>query len=879
MSTETVADLFWSELVSADASPRATIAPAAAGTTLAPALRAHTVGETGGDYQTATVLGRGGMGVVVEALQASLDRPVALKRMHPEAARDGRLRQRFLAEAAVTGALEHPHIVPVHDLGAAEDGTPFYTMKRIHGVAWSEVIGGPSLTEGLAVLDKVCDAVAFAHSRGVLHRDLKPHNVMLGDFGEVLVVDWGLAVRLVDGACPPGTPLGGTPAYMAPEMATARHAALGPRSDVYLLGAILYELLAGAPPHPGDTAAACLEAAAANQVVPPDGDPELARVAMQALATDPADRPASVGALQEQLRAWQGHARSLTLCREAAATLAAATSYVGWSRALAGFEEAAHLWPDNPEAAPGALRARLAWATASLGREDLDLAASLLTGDGPEIRQLQARVDRARAARDGRRRRIRALTGATAALAGALLVGGLVSWVGISRGRDRAVAAEQAAAAQRDLALETMDRLVFAVDEDLSRRPALAGLRAQLLDEAIDGLDRVLANPDAAVDVRLADAHERSARILHAAHRRDEALSHQRQALAILEEVDGSAAARAEAHILLGDILDAHQTGDPEAAAAEYRRALDLLAPLGPEVRATRAVAAMSLGDVAASPDEARATYRLALTELQGLDDPSRAFDLHNRLGDVALREGDLADAVEHQAAALDGARAMIAANPGDREARRREALALYSLAEIAQEAGDLSDAAARLERVATLQQGLVQADSTDGQLRRDLLATRWFQGDVARDAGDRAEAARRYREARDIGEDLLALNPANAQARRDLFVCSNRLGDAALASGLPDEASAHYRRGLELSSGLRAEGAGGVTAWTDEAVSHYKLGEVAEARAPDEARAHYQRALDLLREAQDRGLLDPQGPYGPWLVEVERKLVNIPQP
>ena len=191
----------------------------------------------------------------MHARQASIDRHVAIKMIRRDMAADADQRQKFLAEAVVTGDLDHPNIVPIYDLGIDDAGALFYSMKRVKGTPWIKVIRKKSLDENLEILMKVADAVAFAHSRGVVHRDLKPENVMLGDFGEVLVMDWGLALLAPRfrhlGSITQSGGMGGTPAYMAPEMASGPLERIGPPSDVYLLGAILYEIITGRPPHAG----------------------------------------------------------------------------------------------------------------------------------------------------------------------------------------------------------------------------------------------------------------------------------------------------------------------------------------------------------------------------------------------------------------------------------------------------------------------------------------------------------------------------------------------------------------------------------------------------------------------------------------------------
>ncbi len=251
-------------------------------------------GSDHADYQLLWLVGEGGMGTVYEAIQSAVQRKVAVKTLKPDFAKRQSDRTKFLNEAKITGDLDHPNIVPIHDLGISDDGTVFYSMKMVGGVSWEEVLCAKSRQENLTILLKVCDAVAFAHSRNVIHRDLKPENIMLGEFGEVLVMDWGLAVNMERSG---DIVLGGTPAYMAPEMATHDVDRIGFTSDIYLLAAMLYEVVAGFPPHPGQTVTECVAAAARNELIPVEIDDELLNVALVGMATNPRDRFQNVGAV------------------------------------------------------------------------------------------------------------------------------------------------------------------------------------------------------------------------------------------------------------------------------------------------------------------------------------------------------------------------------------------------------------------------------------------------------------------------------------------------------------------------------------------------------------------------------------------------------
>jgi serine/threonine protein kinase len=241
-------------------------------------------------YRLVRPLGRGGMSAVFLVEDTELGRKVALKILDlPDSS--GELAGRLVREARILAQLEHPGIVPVHDVGTLADGRVYYTMKFVEGKRLDEHARRLSLAERLRMFERICEAVAFAHDRGVLHRDLKPGNIMVGPFGEVLVLDWGVAKLLraapMESAgsaseaptsiLPPAAPdtahgsVLGTPGYMAPEQARGEVEHLDGRADVYSLGAILRFLIAGGemtrPAAPRPLAAICAKAMASE----PDG--------------------------------------------------------------------------------------------------------------------------------------------------------------------------------------------------------------------------------------------------------------------------------------------------------------------------------------------------------------------------------------------------------------------------------------------------------------------------------------------------------------------------------------------------------------------------------------------------------------------------------
>ena len=197
-------------------------------------------------YTFVKELGRGGMGVVCLAEDRELDRLVAIKILNtPDITED--LRNRMIREAQIIARLEHPGIVPVHDVGTLPDGRIFYAMKYVRGSRLDEYAEqGASLRDRLRKFQAVCDAVAFAHAHGVIHRDLKPQNIMIGSFGEVLVLDWGVA-KIRDSPCESLGTVIGTQHYMSPEQARGEVDQLDERADIYSLGAVLSFLLKDQP--------------------------------------------------------------------------------------------------------------------------------------------------------------------------------------------------------------------------------------------------------------------------------------------------------------------------------------------------------------------------------------------------------------------------------------------------------------------------------------------------------------------------------------------------------------------------------------------------------------------------------------------------------
>ncbi len=347
------------------------------------------------------LLGEGGMGKVYLAMQRSLGRKVAVKTVKDA------LSERAVAalcdEAVVTGRLAHPNIIPVHALAQDDEGRPLLIMKRVEGVGWNVLLAEPDhafwsrneiaeddrLLYHVDVLRRVAHAATLAHSRGIVHRDIKPENVMLGDFGEVYLVDWGIAARVGTHV---GDKLAGTPYYLAPEMLGGT---VDAQTDVFLLGATLHEILTGQPPHQGATLTQVLFSAFTS--APPEYGPEvpeeLAALATQAMARDKDARPSSARAFGDALDDFVRHRGSRALSRTGEARLAAlekmiegvpvASRDLGELRRLIAecrfaFQQARREWADNPAVAPGLTACAKLAVRVELDRRDGEAARAML---------------------------------------------------------------------------------------------------------------------------------------------------------------------------------------------------------------------------------------------------------------------------------------------------------------------------------------------------------------------------------------------------------------------------------------------------------------------------------------------------------------------
>lgn len=492
------------------------------------------------DYVLRKVIGQGGFGEVWEAQQIALHRAVAVKRLRQDLREqlipDGSDANAYVAdfrqEALTTASLDHPNIVPIYDIGFDDAGFPLLAMKLVRGRPWDsmlytdfqELSVSDFLAKHIPILASVAQAIAFAHSRGVIHRDIKASQVMVGEFGEVYLMDWGLAVkyhleRMANPVAPGKVPVvvdnatnpAGTVAYMAAEQTFRSPTFLGPWTDVFLLGGTLFFLLTGRNPHEGGSAKSVFYRAAYSTVEPPEQrspnrevPQELSEICQHAMVRRPADRIESARefhrALQDYL-AGTGRRRESTAITDALAERLAegGLTYDEYAACGAELARASSLWAGN--AALGGLRELLMrdYASAALKNGDLILARvqAHQLPDGDTRHDLETQIEYAESrARMIRRQRVFALS-ISGLLMGMMLVGGLLSTREISRERDAADAARERAVNARESAEELIRYMVIDLTDklrSLGRTELLAdtGVKVQ---EYFDALPEEERNP------------------------------------------------------------------------------------------------------------------------------------------------------------------------------------------------------------------------------------------------------------------------------------------------------------------------------------------------------------------------------------------------
>jgi serine/threonine-protein kinase len=872
----------------------------------------YSVGTATGDGQRFRVLrphAHGGLGAVFVALDQELHREVALKQILDRHADDPASRHRFLLEAEITGGLEHPGIVPVYGLGTHGDGRPYYAMRFIRGDSLKGAIehfhGDASLRAdpGRRSLElrkllrrflDVCNAIDYAHSRGVLHRDVKPGNIIVGRHGETLVVDWGLAKAtgksdpsagertLLPGSAGgssetlPGSALG-TPAYMSPEQARGDLEHLGPASDVYSLGATLYCLLTGKPPLEGDVADVLRAVQRGDVRSPRQVDPSLDRaleaVCLKAMAFRQEDRYATPKALAEDVERWMADApvsawrepwgRRLTRwqARHRAGVMAAAAAVLV---ALAGLGVVLTVQARANDRLQTA-NSDLAIANGKVTRANADLQAAnaqvqaryelamdairtFHTGVGEDFLlkepKFQGLRDRLLQAASGFYGKLGAMLGRQTDLGSRRAVAqanfdvaGLTAKVGR---KEAALAAHRRVLAEREsLARERSS------DEELQSDVGLSLLEVGRLlaetgraDDGLAALDRARA-----VLQELADDHPEVIR-----HR--DALARAYQYTGDVHWGSGRHAEAAASHGQAHVIWEALAKANPTVVRFQNDRARSDV---------YRGTNLAMLGRMA----EAMAAFERARAILQELVESEPAviqFQIvlaqsESNIGALLSHAGQPAQAM----AACERARAirqrLVDANPGVSEFQSELGQIYTNIGILLSEVGRTAEAATAHSRSVAIFQELVDSNPAVLNFQRDLSNSLNETGDVLRLVGRTAEARASYERAVTILERLVKLNPSIAPEQGHLVQGLKGLGATRLAEGRTADAVATWRRAVEIGERLQSDY--GETLYF-LACCHALLGGVAGAPgsglSAEEGPPELGRAMDVLRRAVAAG-------------------------
>jgi tetratricopeptide (TPR) repeat protein len=763
-------------------------------------------------YELLDEVGRGGMGVVYRARDTALGRDVAVKLLSASYPADSPAAQRFLGEARITGQLQHPGIPAVHQVGTLADGRPFLAMKLIKGSTLEAILKQRTDLAAdrgrlLAVFEAVCQAVGYAHAHRVIHRDLKPSNVMVGAFGEVQVMDWGLAKVLgADTPAKAGAPaaeetrawtqvsptpeggshtqagsLIGTPAFIPPEQAVGQVERVNERSDVFGIGALLTVILTGKPPYVGENYESVRVQAVRGKLEDcftrldaSGAEPELVALCKKCLAFEPADRPADAGVV--------------------------AAAVAGWRAAADERARRAELDRVKAEGQAREVRAR---AAEQRRRRLLLLAASgiialvLLAGLSVSLWQMQRAIEAEAAAN----------TSADQARENARIA---------RKNEEQAKKNAEKAKEFGDSASQAYATLIVEVQNKLQNKPALQDLKKELLVPAIKGLESLLARMDDNKDAfnlrNLAQAHLKMGWLYREIGQIDQAYKQFQEAHKIRESIALANPSDEDGRVQLatsckdlGDVA-LYAKGDAALAREHYKRGLTIASDLAehpksaqPSLMDRKQLVAdlyYKLGDIADGPVEARAYYTQALVRRQEwrkthpeLADPiARVADCYHDLARASFHSRDLKAAHSYFEECLKLREEFLKRQPQSVYAKLMLAFEHERVGDVQVREGRPLQGKNSLESALTRYDELVRADPKNEEAKRHLSRATYLLGTAYLRLHEAKLAQENYARALEMRRALAEKDTANLPKQREYMVNLARCGQHEAAAKKAEE-------------------------------------------------------------------------------------------
>jgi serine/threonine-protein kinase len=826
---------------------------------------------------------KGGLGEVSVATDVELNREVALKEIQNRFVRDADSRARFLLEAEVTGKVEHPGIVPVYGMGAYSDGRPFYAMRFIQGDSLKEAITKfhsqysqfKNTTERRLVERQllrrfvdVCFAVDFAHSRGVLHRDIKPGNIMLGQYGETLVVDWGLAkiigsstsydgtsqISISSGSNSAPTQVGsavGTPAYMPPEQAAGQVDRLGPHSDTYSLGATLYHILTGRPPFEGTNAVEIIKLVIKGEFRPPrtihsEIPKSLESICVKAMALEPNDRYPSVRELAQDIERYLADEPVSSMKepwtaqvfrwirKHPTATAAAVTGIVLTSLGLIVF-------------------------STILGSKNQQLLAANNKLDNKN-RELNSSLERE------------------------------------SQARQEAVASEGVAKQQSLLALSTLQGVVADIQSAVKDMPGSNRVRRRLLNTSLEQLQRVAADyvSRSAIDESTWAALQELAELVlefgsaplvttnasspdskETSSALQLARSLSNRALVIAKKLEANEPNQGIAKLRIAETLS--QLAVVHERTGEIQEAINVLQEATRLQESSKSLTTpknrrnylfnmnamgrlqLQMGNTQLAFDAAEKAYKNAVeweaeaSSEEILDGLALSLEHLGILWRLGL---DLEKAREMSERALQVRERMVADKPDDKFRIHQMANLRDALGEVYAKLNRHEDALAQYDKAYESREKLYTEDPDNEVFARGMLATMDRLGDAFFDQGSSELALYWYDLGRNQRQKMLDSDPENARMERELALSYEKIGMSKRSLGRHEEALEVLTKCLQMRTKLLDENVESALAQRDVMVTHLQIfNTYAEKEEYLKCREHLQAAQTISKTMLEKGM------------------------